>query len=148
MTQARTPHDRYADINWREMWQFGNLSILCFVYLCFVSLCAQCCQCLWVVNFWLPLRFSLTFIGLRIIWQFWNGWYVDIGGREIWLARLFNFLSWVLFLLLLFVYLHLVSCVSNVASVSGFSLTFIEPRIKTFDNFETAGKQISEMKKF
>ena len=40
------------------------------------------------------------------------------------------------------------SCVSNVASVSGFSLTFIEPRIKTFDNLETAGKQISEVEKF
>jgi hypothetical protein len=33
----------------------------------FVSLrsvsCAQCCQCLWIVNSWVPFRFSLTFIG-------------------------------------------------------------------------------------
>jgi len=152
VTQVRTPHDRYADINWREIWQFGNFCVLFLFAFCLSSscvLCAQCCQCLWVVNFWLPLRFSLTFIGLRIIWQFWNGWYVDIGGREIWLARLFSFLCWVLFLFLLFVYLRLVSCVSNVASVSGFSLTFIGLRIKkTFDNFEMAGKQISEVKKF
>ena len=25
-------------------------------------LCTQCCQFLWIVHFWLPLRFSLTFI--------------------------------------------------------------------------------------
>ena len=27
----------------------------------FCVLCNQCCQCLWVVHSWLPLRFSLTF---------------------------------------------------------------------------------------
>ena len=27
-----------------------------------LSLHAQCCQCLWIVHYWLPLRFSLTFI--------------------------------------------------------------------------------------
>ena len=31
------------------------------VYLRCVS-CAQCCTCLWIVNSWLPPRFSLTFI--------------------------------------------------------------------------------------
>ena len=28
-------------------------------------LCAQWCQCLWIVHSWLPLRFSLTFIFLK-----------------------------------------------------------------------------------
>jgi hypothetical protein len=35
------------------------------VVICFSSscvLCAQCCQCHWIVHFWLPLRFSLTFM--------------------------------------------------------------------------------------
>ena len=39
---------------------------ICFVVLCFVCLhsvsCDQCYQCLWIVNSWLPLRFSLRFI--------------------------------------------------------------------------------------
>jgi hypothetical protein len=38
-------------------------AVLCF--LCFVCLCLVCCvvhcgQCLWIVNPWLPLRFSLN----------------------------------------------------------------------------------------
>jgi hypothetical protein len=37
-----------------------------FRFLCCLSsscvLCTQCCQCLWIVHSWLPLRFSLTFI--------------------------------------------------------------------------------------
>jgi hypothetical protein len=90
VTQVRTPHDWYADINWWEIWQFGNLSKLCFVFVsafCLSSSCvssAQCCQCLWLVNFWLPLRFFLTFIGNREFWQFWNGWYVDMWEADIW----------------------------------------------------------------
>jgi hypothetical protein len=34
---------------------FSNVSLSCV-------LCAQCCQRLWTVHSWLPLRFSLTFI--------------------------------------------------------------------------------------
>ena len=37
--------------------------ILCCVFvLFFLVLCTLWCQFLWVVNFWLPLRYSLTFI--------------------------------------------------------------------------------------
>jgi hypothetical protein len=45
-----------------------HFNLLCgflFFLLCLSSscvLCAHCCQCLWNVHFWLPLRFSLTFI--------------------------------------------------------------------------------------
>ena len=36
---------------------------LCFIYLSLLCvLCTQCCMCLWIVYFWLPLRFSLTCI--------------------------------------------------------------------------------------
>jgi hypothetical protein len=41
-----------------------KFSVLCFL-ICLSSsciLCAQCCQCLWIVHSWLPLRFSQTFI--------------------------------------------------------------------------------------
>ena len=43
--------------------------VLCFVFYClFVAfyvlvLCSQCCLCLWIIHFWFPPRFSLTFIG-------------------------------------------------------------------------------------
>jgi hypothetical protein len=37
------------------------LHILCCVFVLFVFiLCALCCQFLWIVHFWLPLRYSLT----------------------------------------------------------------------------------------
>jgi ABC-type multidrug transport system fused ATPase/permease subunit len=37
--------------------------ILCCVFVLFsFVLCTLCCQFLWNVNFWLPLRYSLTFI--------------------------------------------------------------------------------------
>jgi hypothetical protein len=38
-----------------------HIIVLCCVLLFFV-LCILCCQFLWIVNFWLPLRYSLTFI--------------------------------------------------------------------------------------
>jgi hypothetical protein len=38
------------------------LSVLCLFCLCsFCVLCSQSCQCLWIVNSWLSLQFSLTF---------------------------------------------------------------------------------------
>jgi len=41
----------------------GVLHILCCVFVLFVLvLCTPCCQFLWIVHFWLPLRYSLTFI--------------------------------------------------------------------------------------
>jgi hypothetical protein len=37
--------------------------LLCYVYvLFFLVLCTICCQFLWIVHLWLPLRYSLTFI--------------------------------------------------------------------------------------
>jgi NhaP-type Na+/H+ or K+/H+ antiporter len=40
--------------------------ILCCVFaLFFFVLCTICCQFLWIVLFWLPLRYSLTFIYLE-----------------------------------------------------------------------------------
>jgi hypothetical protein len=36
--------------------------VLCFVYLRSVSCLSKCCQFLWIVHSWFPLRFSLTFI--------------------------------------------------------------------------------------
>ena len=41
----------------------GVQSILhCVFVLSFFVLCTPCCQFLWIVEFWLPLRYSLTFI--------------------------------------------------------------------------------------
>ena len=45
-----------------------------FLFLCFALssscvLCAQCCQFLWIINFWLLLHFALTFISKFIIRQ-------------------------------------------------------------------------------
>ena len=44
---------------------FVFVCILCcdFVVFFFI-LCVLCCQFLWIVNFWLPLRYSLTFISI------------------------------------------------------------------------------------
>ena len=41
----------------------GVQHILCCVFvLFFFVLCTICCQFLWIARFWLPLRYSLTFI--------------------------------------------------------------------------------------
>jgi hypothetical protein len=52
---------------------FVFVCILCcdFVVFFFI-LCVLCCQFLWIVNFWLPLRYSLTFI-CQFLWivNFW-----------------------------------------------------------------------------
>ena len=32
-----------------------------FIFLVFLFSCTQCCQCFWIVHFWLPLLLSLTF---------------------------------------------------------------------------------------
>ena len=43
----------------------GVQHILCCVFVMFVFvLFTLCCQFLWIVHFWLPLRYSLTFIKL------------------------------------------------------------------------------------
>jgi hypothetical protein len=36
--------------------------LCCVFVLFFFILCTICCQFLWIIHFWLPLRFSLTFI--------------------------------------------------------------------------------------
>ena len=46
----------------------GVQQVLCCVLVLFV-LCALCCKFLWIVNFWLPLRYSLTFIYLHLFWD-------------------------------------------------------------------------------
>ena len=47
-------------------------SFQCYVFLLCLSsscvLCTQCCQFLWIVHSWLPLRFSLTFIAYSGLW--------------------------------------------------------------------------------
>ena len=55
----------------------GVQRILCCVFaLFFLVLCAMCCQFLWIVHFWLPLQYSLTFIyqitmsDYRYVWEF------------------------------------------------------------------------------
>jgi hypothetical protein len=35
----------------------------------FCILCSQCCQCLWIVYSWLPIRFSLTFIYMVLLFE-------------------------------------------------------------------------------
>jgi len=41
----------------------GVQNILPCVFVLFVFvLCTLCCQTLWIVNIWLPLRYSLSFI--------------------------------------------------------------------------------------
>jgi len=51
-------------------------TILCCVFVFYLSsycvLCAQCCQCLWIVHSWLSLRFSLTFRTPPMPWLFWS----------------------------------------------------------------------------
>jgi hypothetical protein len=42
---------------------FVLVYILCCIFVLFVLiLCTLCCQFLWIVHFWLPLRYSLAFI--------------------------------------------------------------------------------------
>ena len=41
-----------------------HISCCCLSLSC--VLCAQCCQFLWIVHSWLPLRFSLTFICITL----------------------------------------------------------------------------------
>jgi hypothetical protein len=40
----------------------GVQHILCCIFALFVFGLVSCCQFLWIVHFWLPLRYSLTFI--------------------------------------------------------------------------------------
>jgi len=50
----------------RYLYLFANSGVqhlLCCVFvLFFFILCTLCCQCLWIVTFCLPLRYSLTFM--------------------------------------------------------------------------------------
>jgi hypothetical protein len=51
----------------------GVQHILCCVFVMFfLVLCTLCCQFLWIVHFWLPLRYSLMFISNTIYmsWPF------------------------------------------------------------------------------
>jgi hypothetical protein len=44
--------------------------VFVFALLFFFVLCTLCCQFLWFVPFWLPLRYSLTFINLQFEYNF------------------------------------------------------------------------------
>ena len=47
----------------------GVQHILCSVFVLFVVvLCTLCCQFLWIVHCWLPIRYSLTFIVSHFSW--------------------------------------------------------------------------------
>jgi hypothetical protein len=75
-------------------------------------LCAQCCECFWIVKSWLPLRFSLTFICLVCTQCC----------QCLWIGQSFPPSAFSTIDLPPTVYL--VSCVSNVASVSGLTNLF------------------------
>ena len=65
----------------------GVQHILCFVFvLFFFVLCNLCCQFLWIVHFWLPLRYSLTFISHIAVSQIhpWIDFPVIIWGTYFW----------------------------------------------------------------
>ena len=51
----------------------SNTYYVLFLFCVLFVLCTQCCQFLWIVHFWLPLRYSLKFIhlskaNLRLLW--------------------------------------------------------------------------------
>jgi hypothetical protein len=51
----------------------SNTYYVVFLFCVLFVLCTQCCQFLWIVHFWLPLRYSLKFIhlskaNLRLLW--------------------------------------------------------------------------------
>jgi hypothetical protein len=93
--------------------------VLCF---CFVFLCTLCCPFLWIVNFWLPLRYSLTYIiRNRKCLPFPNTWLTPVFGG-ICVAHLFSFLCCVL--VLFFFVLFLVPHVDCVPVHSWLSLLF------------------------
>jgi len=45
-------------------WSVFPHILCCVLVLFFFDLCIICCQFLWIVQFWLPLLYSLTFINL------------------------------------------------------------------------------------
>ena len=56
-------------MTWAHPWFSGAVHVVhififpCFVLFVFVlCLLYPCCQCVWIVHSWLPIRFSLTFI--------------------------------------------------------------------------------------
>ena len=57
--------DEYLICDFCASLRIGVSSTYCVVvFFCLFSivLCTLCCQFLWIVHFWLPLRYSLTFI--------------------------------------------------------------------------------------
>jgi len=53
-------------VGWLRGWRVDTYRVIEHIVLCFVLfflvLCTLCCQFLWIVHFWLPLWYSLTFI--------------------------------------------------------------------------------------
>ena len=82
-------------------------SVFSNVYLSCV-LCAQCCQCIWIVKSWLPIQFSLMFIcPVCCVSNV-----ASVSGLSI------------IFFQFSLMFICPVCCVSNVASVSGLSIIF------------------------
>ena len=75
----------------------SGLSIVDCPFSIIFVLCGQCCQCLWIVHCWLPLRFSL-----RLVWSMLP---VSLDCPMLIAPSVFSS-----------------SCVANVASVSGLSI--------------------------
>ena len=48
--------------SFHAMFCFQGCVVLFILCVFFCVLCTQCCQCLWIVHSWLPLRITLTFI--------------------------------------------------------------------------------------
>jgi hypothetical protein len=84
----------------------GVQRILCCVFvLSSFVLCIPCCQFLWIVHCWLPLRYSLTFIVyfIPIKFLFWRivvcCWFLFVGNRygfckgRVWYNRNITFTS-------------------------------------------------------
>jgi hypothetical protein len=49
---------------------FCFISFFCFLLSSVCHLCIQYCQFLWIIDSWLHLRFSLTFIANRVMFVF------------------------------------------------------------------------------
>jgi hypothetical protein len=73
---------------WITLRHLGSSPVFCVIVVSLSSSCvlhADCCQCLWIVHYWLPYRFSLTFMNsfflrvrcfwylVRRVWRYQRG---------------------------------------------------------------------------
>ena len=103
----------------------GVQSILCCVFvLFFFVLCTLCCQFLWIVNFYLPLRYSLTFILCVVFCRL----FVLLSFFFWPLCCLSYFNAWVLITSLVSSKSSLNICISSRLILSGYNLVSISYR--------------------